>query len=155
MLAQEPGAPAPGADVEDAHRRARGQRERERRAQDLPPALAARPVDPKSPWLYHKTTRREVYDEARAARPDCDEVLLWNERGEVTECCTANVVVETAGARLTPPVSCGLLPGVERARVLAEGRAREAVVRLADLREGQRLWLASSLRGVREAVFVG
>jgi para-aminobenzoate synthetase/4-amino-4-deoxychorismate lyase len=117
--------------------------------------LAARPVDPRSTWLYHKTTRREVYDEARASRPDCDEVLLWNDRGEVTECSAANVVIEAAGARLTPPVSCGLLPGVERARVLAEGRAREAVVRLADLRAGQRLWLASSLRGVREAVFVG
>jgi para-aminobenzoate synthetase/4-amino-4-deoxychorismate lyase len=117
--------------------------------------LAARPVDPSSTWLYHKTTRREVYDEARASRPDCDEVLLWNDRGEVTECSAANVVIEAAGARLTPPVSCGLLPGVERARVLAEGRAREAVVRLADLRAGQRLWLASSLRGVREAVFVG
>ena len=82
-------------------------------------------------------------------------MLLWNARGEVTESAVANVIVEVAGARLTPPVSCGLLPGVERARVLAEGRAREAVVRLADLREGRRIWLASSLRGVREAVFVG
>ncbi len=117
--------------------------------------LAARPVDTRSPWLYHKTTRREAYEDARASRPDCDEVLLWNERGEVTECSVANVVVETGGARLTPPVSCGLLPGVERARALAEGRVREAVIRLGDLRTGQRLWLASSLRGVREAVFVG
>jgi para-aminobenzoate synthetase/4-amino-4-deoxychorismate lyase len=117
--------------------------------------LAARPVDPQSAWLYHKTTRRDVYDEALASRPDCDDVLLWNERGEVTESAVANVIVEVGGARLTPPVSCGLLPGVERARALAEGRAREAVIRLADLREGQRVWLASSLRGVREAVFVG
>jgi para-aminobenzoate synthetase/4-amino-4-deoxychorismate lyase len=117
--------------------------------------FAARAVDPGSPWLYHKTTRRRVYEEARASRPDCDEVLLWNERGEVTECSTANVVVEAGGVRLTPPVSCGLLPGVERARVLAEGRAVEAVVGRADLRQGQRLWLASSLRGVREGIFVG
>jgi para-aminobenzoate synthetase/4-amino-4-deoxychorismate lyase len=117
--------------------------------------LAARPVDPESIWLYHKTTRREAYDDARTSRPDCDDVLLWNGRGEVTESAVASVIVEVAGARLTPPVSCGLLPGVERARVLAEGRAREAVVRLADLREGQRIWLASSLRGIREAVFVG
>jgi para-aminobenzoate synthetase/4-amino-4-deoxychorismate lyase len=117
--------------------------------------LAARSVDPESVWLYHKTTRREVYDEALASRPDCDDVLLWNARGEVTESAVASVIVEVAGTRLTPPLSCGLLPGVERARVLAEGRAREAVVRLADLREGSRLWLASSLRGVREGVFVG
>jgi para-aminobenzoate synthetase/4-amino-4-deoxychorismate lyase len=117
--------------------------------------LAARPVDPASPWLHHKTTRREVYDEAAASRPDCDDVLLWNERGELTESSVANVVVEVRGQRLTPPLECGVLPGVERARAVAEGRAREAVVRLADLRPGQRLWLLSSLRGVREARLVG
>jgi para-aminobenzoate synthetase/4-amino-4-deoxychorismate lyase len=129
----------------------------------LPPApsrtlqvgLAARPVDPRSVWLYHKTTRRETYDEAAASRPDCDDVLLWNDRGELTESTIANVVVEIGGQRLTPPVACGLLPGVERARALAEGRAREGVVRLTDLRPGQRLWLLSSLRGSREARLVG
>lgn len=117
--------------------------------------IAARPVDPASPWLRHKTTRREVYDEAAASRPDCDDVLLWNERGELTESSVANVVVEVGGQRITPPVDCGLLPGVERARAIAEGRAREAVVRLTDLRPGQRIWLLSSLRGAREARLVG
>jgi para-aminobenzoate synthetase/4-amino-4-deoxychorismate lyase len=117
--------------------------------------LAARPVDPRSVWLRHKTTRRDAYDEAVASRPDCDDVLLWNDRGELTESSIANVIVEVGGLRLTPPVDCGLLPGVERARAIAEGRAREAVVRLADLRPGQRIWLVSSLRGVREARLVG
>ena len=117
--------------------------------------LAARPVDPRSAFLYHKTTRREIYDEAAASRPDCDDVLLWNDRGELTESTIANVVVEISGQRLTPPVACGLLPGVERARALAEGRAREGVVRITELRPGQRLWLLSSLRGSREARLVG
>jgi para-aminobenzoate synthetase / 4-amino-4-deoxychorismate lyase len=129
----------------------------------LPPAptrplrvgIAARPVDPCSVWLHHKTTRREVYDAAVASRPDCDDVLLWNDRGELTESSVANVIVEVGGQRLTPPLACGALPGVERARAIAEGRAREAVVRLTDLRPGQRLWLVSSLRGVREARLVG
>ena len=128
----------------------------------LPPApsrslqvgLAARPVDPASVFLYHKTTRREIYDAASASRPDCDDVLLWNDRGELTESTIANVVVEIGGQRLTPPVACGLLPGVERARALAEGRAREGVVRITELKPGQRLWLLSSLRGSREARFV-
>lgn len=129
----------------------------------LPPAptrplrvgIAARPVDPRSVWLHHKTTRREIYDAAVASRPDCDDVLLWNDRGELTESSVANVIVEVGGQRLTPPLACGVLPGVERARAIAEGRAREAVVRLTDLRPGQRLWLVSSLRGVREARLVG
>jgi len=117
--------------------------------------IAARPVDPRSVWLHHKTTRREAYDEAVLSRPDCDDVLLWNDRGELTESSVANVIVEVGGQRLTPPLACGVLPGVERARAIAEGRAREAVVRLSDLRPGQRLWLVSSLRGVREARLVG
>ena len=129
----------------------------------LPPAptrplrvgIAARPVDPRNVWLHHKTTRREIYDAAVASRPDCDDVLLWNDRGELTESSVANVIVEVGGQRLTPPLACGVLPGVERARAIAEGRAREAVVRLTDLRPGQRLWLVSSLRGVREARLVG
>ena len=129
----------------------------------LPPAparpprvgLAARPVDPDSVWLYHKTTRRDVYEAARASRPDCDEVLLWNTRGELTEASIANLIVERRGVRVTPPVACGLLPGVERARVLTEGVAREGVVRLGELAGGSRVWLVSALRGVREAVFVG
>ncbi len=124
-------------------------------ARPLRVGLAARPVDPGSVWLHHKTTRREVYDEAVLSRPDCDDVLLWNDRGELTESSVANVIVEVGGQRLTPPLACGVLPGVERARAIAEGRAREAVVRLADLRPGQRLWLVSSLRGVREARLVG
>ena len=129
----------------------------------LPPAptrplrvgIAARPVDPRSVWLHHKTTRREIYEAAVASRPDCDDVLLWNDRGELTESSVANVIAEVGGQRLTPPLACGVLPGVERARSIAEGRAREAVVRLTDLRPGQRLWLVSSLRGVREARLVG
>ena len=52
---------------------------------------------PGSVWLYHKTTRREIYDEAAASRPDCDDVLLWNDRGELTESTIANVVVEIGG----------------------------------------------------------
>lgn len=124
-------------------------------ARPLQVGHAARPVDPASVWLYHKTTRRETYDEAAASRPDCDDVLLWNVRGELTESSIASVVVEIRGQRLTPPIACGLLPGVERARALAEGRAREGVVRLTELRPGQRIWLLSSLRGWREARLIG
>ena len=171
------GFPLDGRAVEQALRADRGagagreprpaaaERGRPRRHGDvaLPPArspgplrvgLAVRPVDTSRAWLLHKTTRREVYEEARASRPDCDEVLLWNERGEVTEASAANVIFELGGVRVTPPLSCGLLPGVERARALAEGRAREGSVRLADLHAGMRLWLVSALRGVREAVLV-
>jgi branched-subunit amino acid aminotransferase/4-amino-4-deoxychorismate lyase len=123
---------------------------------DVRVGRAPSPVDAESPWLRHKTTRRRVYDEALRARPDCDDVLLWNAPGEATETTIANLAVEGPGGGLvTPPLACGLLPGVERAALLAEGRLREAVVRQADLEAGQRLWLLNSVRGLYPATFVG
>lgn len=117
---------------------------------------AADPVDADSPWLRHKTTRREVYDRALRSRPECDDVLLWNRRGEVTESALANVAFDLGGGGLaTPPVACGLLPGVERAALLREGRLREEVIPLADLEAGQPLWLLNSVRGLFEATFAG
>jgi para-aminobenzoate synthetase / 4-amino-4-deoxychorismate lyase len=114
-------------------------------------ALAPAPVDPDDPFLYHKTTVRARYDEALAARPDCDEVLLWNPRGELTEACTANLVLRLDGEWVTPPVACGLLPGILRDALLAAGRVRERVVAVADLDRADALYLVSSLRGWRGA----
>ena len=117
-------------------------------------ALAARPVDSRSPWQRHKTTLRAVYEQAVASRPDCDDVLLWNESGEVTEASASNLVFEIEGRQVTPPLTCGLLPGVERARLLAAEQLVERVVRKDTLLPGTRCWLISSLRGRREAVLV-
>src|SRR5688500_18032480 len=75
-------------------------------------ALATTPVDSSDRFLYHKTTRREIYS---------DDVILWNERGEITESGTANVVVRIDGELFTPPASGGLLGGTFRAHLTADG----------------------------------
>jgi para-aminobenzoate synthetase / 4-amino-4-deoxychorismate lyase len=111
--------------------------------------LAADPVDPESVWLYHKTTRRALYDGALASRPDCDEVLLWNARGEVTEATSSNVVINVDGTLVTPPVGCGLLPGTFRAHLLETGRVVERVVRVDELFRPRRFQLVNSVRGSR------
>ncbi len=110
-------------------------------------AFAAGPVDERDVFLYHKTTVRDAYERARAGRPDVDDVLLWNRRGEVTESTLANVVAEIGGAACTPPVSCGLLAGTARAEALARGELRERVLTRGDLRRAGRLWLLNSVRG--------
>ncbi len=109
-------------------------------------APAALPVDTRSPLLFNKTTSRAVYDEARASRPDLDDVLLWNGRGELTEGTVANLVVELDGRRVTPPVECGLLPGVFRQELLTRGEVEPRVVRVDELASASRLWLVNSLR---------
>jgi para-aminobenzoate synthetase / 4-amino-4-deoxychorismate lyase len=108
--------------------------------------LAPQPVASSNRWLYHKTSRREVYDAARAARPDCDEVLLWNERGELTEATTANIVLELNGEMVTPALSAGLLAGTFRAELLAQGQIVERVVPVEALGESTAVYLVNSVR---------
>lgn len=109
--------------------------------------LAPQPVDVRSPLLFNKTTDRQVYEAARRAHPDADDVLLWNARRELTETTVGNLVVELGGRRVTPPIGCGLLPGVMREALLADGSVEERVVRVDDLAGATGLWLVNSLRG--------
>lgn len=115
-------------------------------------ALAKSPVNLESPFLYHKTTHRAPYEQARSENPSFDDVLLWNQRGELTESTLANLVVEREGVRVTPPQACGLLAGTFRAECLARGELREAVIHRDELRPGMRIWLINSLRKWRPAV---
>ena len=117
-------------------------------------ALAAAPVDSKDVFLYHKTTRREVYDRHRAAHPGVEDVLLWNERGELTETCLANVMLELDGAVWTPPVACGLLAGTERQKLLDDGFCRERILTLEDARRASQMWISNAVRGLRSAVLI-
>ena len=110
-------------------------------------ALAAEPIDSRDELLRHKTSRRGVYERALATRrAGTDDVLLWNERGELTETSSANLVVELGSRRLTPPVDCGVLPGTFRAELLARGEIEEAVLPLAELPRATRVWLVNSVR---------
>ena len=114
-------------------------------------ALDDAPVDPTDMWLFHKTTRRAPYDRRREKRPDVDDVILLNDRGEVTESTIANLAVELDGAWVTPPISSGLLPGTYRAVLLREGRLIERPVTVPELRTATGLALVSSARGWRPA----
>jgi para-aminobenzoate synthetase / 4-amino-4-deoxychorismate lyase len=109
--------------------------------------LASAPVSSSNRWLYHKTTQRQVYDSARAARPEWDEVLLWNERGELTEATTANIVLELNGQQITPALSSGLLAGTFRAELLAQGEIVEQIVPVEALQKAAAVYLINSVRG--------
>lgn len=115
-------------------------------------ALAETRFDPADPLLRHKTTRRARYEEPLAdasARHGADEVLFLNTRDELCETARGNLFVADGDALLTPPLASGLLPGTLRARLIAEGRAREAVLRLADL--PAEFLVGNSVRGLLRA----
>jgi para-aminobenzoate synthetase/4-amino-4-deoxychorismate lyase len=114
-------------------------------------ALDDEPVDATSPWLQHKTTRRDVYLTRALRHPEADDVVLVNQHGELTETTTANLAVRLGGRWWTPPTTSGCLPGVERARQLELGRLHERVLDAQDLHDAEELAVVSSLRGWRPA----
>ena len=117
--------------------------------------LAAGPMpEAHSEFTRHKTTRRAHYDRYQPADPAVFDTVLWNEAGELTECTRGNVAVLLDGVWVTPPLACGLLPGVGRAVALREGRLTEAVVRTADLPRVQAWAFLNSLRGWLPAALV-
>jgi 4-amino-4-deoxychorismate lyase len=104
----------------------------------------------------HKTTRRDPYEAARAefSKDEADEVILLNEGDEVCEGTITNIFAEAAdGMLLTPPLTSGLLPGVLRAELIRERKARGEVLKLDDLRH-RKLFVGNSLRGLIPAELV-
>lgn len=100
-----------------------------------------------SEFTRFKTTRRDHYDALAPADPAVFDTVLWNSRGEITECTRGNIALLLGGQWVTPPLQCGLLPGVGRAQALAQGRMQEKVVRLEALPQVQGLAFVNSLRG--------
>lgn len=112
------------------------------------------PVDPDDVFLFHKTTVRDRYEAAAARHPDADDTILVNPRGEVTETTISNLAVRLEGRWWTPPLGAGLLPGCERAALLADGTLAERTIRVEDLVSAQDLAVVNSVRGWRAAVVV-
>ncbi|CUH76753.1 Branched-chain amino acid aminotransferase/4-amino-4-deoxychorismate lyase [Tritonibacter multivorans] len=110
-------------------------------------------LDSQDVWLQHKTTRRALYDQARAELPaGVEELVFVNERAELCEGTITNLVLTTPeGDRLTPPLHSGCLPGVFRQSLLESGWVREAVLHPDDLRAAAHLELTNSLRGATSA----
>ncbi|HEU4480038.1 MAG TPA: aminodeoxychorismate synthase component I [Pyrinomonadaceae bacterium] len=117
-------------------------------------ALANQPVSCKDKFLFHKTTNRKLYDDALAARSDCDDVILWNENGEATESTVANLVIRVGDELLTPPRSAGLLAGVFREELVVNGQIRERSISRDDLAKASELFLINSVRKWMRATLV-
>jgi para-aminobenzoate synthetase/4-amino-4-deoxychorismate lyase len=115
-------------------------------SESLVACLAPRPVDSADVFLFHKTTRRAVYEDARAGSEKFDDVLLYNEAGELTEFTIGNLVVELDGQLLTPPVACGVLPGTFRAYLLETGQVLERILRVEHLKNCGRVFRVNAVR---------
>jgi len=112
--------------------------------------IAKNPIDSSNVFLYHKTTNRKIYEEALGSSPRFDDVILFNENGEITETTIANIAIEIDGKLYTPPVNCGLLGGTYRARLIQQRKIVEKPIKLDELRHGTNVYLMNSVRGIQK-----
>ncbi len=112
-------------------------------------------LDPADPWLRHKSTQRALYDKARADLPSgIDEWIFLNTGGALCEGAITNLYIDTGDTLLTPPRACGLLPGIGREVLIAEGRARPMRLTPQDIKDARAFYVGNALRGLIRAELV-
>jgi para-aminobenzoate synthetase/4-amino-4-deoxychorismate lyase len=112
----------------------------------LAAVVSAEPVSSGDVFLRYKTSQREVFDRALKAHPEAQDLILRNERGELTETCHGNLVLELEGRKVTPPLASGLLPGVFRAHLLERGEIHEQVLPAESLALASAIFMINSVR---------
>lgn len=105
-------------------------------------------------FLYHKTTNRNFYNEQykRCKKDNLYELIFRNEKNEVTEGATSNIIVKKGKFYYTPPVDCGLLNGVYRQYLMSrkDFPLKEKVLYESDIIETDRVYMCNSVRGMQE-----
>lgn len=106
--------------------------------------IANEPIQQENIFHYHKTTNRSIY--TKHQQDKWFDVILWNEKREITEFTIGNIVVEIDGNYYTPPIECGVLPGTYRSFLLNASKINEKVLYIEDLVLAENIWLINSVR---------
>ncbi|MEX1140399.1 MAG: aminodeoxychorismate synthase component I [Bacteroidota bacterium] len=119
---------------------------------DLQVRFARGRTDSRDRFLFHKTTRRELYEseyEAAKAKGFFDAICL-NEKGEVTEGTRTNIVIRSGDQYSTPPVDSGVLPGTFRSHLFSSKRISliEKTMYPDDLAAADEVFLCNGVRGM-------
>jgi para-aminobenzoate synthetase/4-amino-4-deoxychorismate lyase len=111
--------------------------------------LSSHRIDAKSAYQFHKTNVRYHYDKALAesVANGFDEVLFMNQDDELAEGAITNIFFRTRTGWMTPPVSCGLLPGIWRKYFAHLVEAKERVITQEDFESVEHIVVGNSLRG--------
>ncbi len=116
--------------------------------------ISDRVVDPRDEFLYHKTSRRRLFDEERCRleKKGFFETIFLNTKGELTQGTITNLFLDMGhGPLLTPALESGLLPGVLREYLLGRGKSRQAILHPEDLQKARGIFVGNSVRGLLRA----
>ncbi|HLF20504.1 MAG TPA: aminodeoxychorismate synthase component I, partial [Bacteroidota bacterium] len=115
-------------------------------------ALSGEKTYSRDRFLFHKTTNRRIYDESlrRAEALGLFDFIFLNENDELTEGARSNLVVRKGEKYYTPPVRCGVLPGVFRAGLFTRRGipVEEKALHVGDLEQADGVFLCNALRGM-------
>lgn len=117
--------------------------------------IGAHRTDPADHFFFHKTTRRELYNRAYAAARSagCADILFLNTREEIAEGAVNNIFIENSGCWFTPPLDCGVLPGVYRRHLLAtRTNIEEKILTLDEVKAADSVYICNAVRGLRRVI---
>ena len=121
--------------------------------------LSGERVDKTDIFLCHKTTNRALYDTEleRCRALGFFDVIFTNTEDQITEGAITNIIIHKNGEYYTPPVSCGLLPGIFRQHILETAilLVKEKILYLEDIVKADKIYLMNSVRKMVPAVFAG
>ncbi|MBF0478059.1 MAG: aminodeoxychorismate synthase component I [Candidatus Omnitrophica bacterium] len=118
--------------------------------------IAEQKLDSQNKFLFHKTTRRPWYEKASKLTKNNQsyEVIFFNQRGELCEGSRSNIFIDMAGQLFTPALTCGLLPGILRGRLLKQNKCKELILHKTDLDRAQAIYCGNSVRGLVQVKMV-
>ena len=128
---------------------------REESSEPLRVFIAAQRTDGAHRFLFHKTTNRDLYVDAGivARRSGYADAIFLNHAGQVTEGAASNIFMEMEGRWFTPPLECGVLPGVYRRHLLAtRPEIEERILTREDLKAADRVYISNAVSGLRQVV---
>ncbi len=102
-------------------------------------------------FLQHKTTYRPYYKNSleKIKNGEIFDEIFFNVHGELTEGSRSNIILQINGNLLTPPLSCGLLNGTYRQKLIKEGKCKEKILYKPDLLNAEKIYCVNSVRGMR------
>jgi len=115
-------------------------------------------TDSNNPFLFHKTTRRGLYNRQREAalKNGFAEVLFVNESNHVTEGSITNIAYRLGKQWYTPLLGDGLLPGIWREDFMRRTSAQERSINVSELQDADEIVMGNSVIGmVRMVEIVG
>jgi para-aminobenzoate synthetase / 4-amino-4-deoxychorismate lyase len=105
-------------------------------------------------FLYHKTTNRKLYtaEYEKYKKMGFFDVIFCNEKNRITEGAISNIFIKQKEIYYTPPIQCGVLPGVFRNYFINQKnlKIQEKILELKDLNSAEAIYCTNAVRGLTE-----